>query len=558
MTSRQYALEIPIEGKDEISRALKQAQRLVQDATRSIDRDLENVERAIGDTGRAAEQAGQKIQRSLSQGMQRAGQSMRNAGRNISQAGQSLTMGLTIPLAAAGLAFAKFNDVASSLQAEGQFRQTAERIGISADQMMVAIRNATGGIVDDTTLQAETTKAMALGVGKDMQQVATLWQLARVQARELGGTAEQAFQRMALAISQGSAETLNSQGFTLRSEQIFRDYAESIGTTGWELDQATRSQLVLNAVLEQGREKLSQMDLATLDEAEKLQKMRAELSNTTDSLLRNLLPAMQQVLGVFNAMPGPLKTGTLLLLGFGLAAGPVASAFGILTSGLGLATTAIGHLMNAQKRAILVNRLMSVSLRGVLIASGIGLAIVAITLLYQHWEFVWNGIKRITSLAVEFVKAHWDKLLVFLGPVGLIIAAVLQVRKHWESIWGGIKKATATLVNPIIEIINNLIGAINKIPGVSLGKIPTIGGGGNGAAATSPIPEAHQGAITRSAGLVSVLPNEAIIPLGRGGMAGMGNRIINVTNHFHGVTIRDESDIDSLANRIRGSMEGVR
>ena len=29
MTSRQYALEIPIEGKDEISRALKQAQRLV-------------------------------------------------------------------------------------------------------------------------------------------------------------------------------------------------------------------------------------------------------------------------------------------------------------------------------------------------------------------------------------------------------------------------------------------------------------------------------------------------------------------------------------------------
>ena len=41
-------------------------------------------------------------------------------------------------------------------------------------------------------------------------------------------------------------------------------------------------------------------------------------------------------------------------------------------------------------------------------------------------------------------------------------------------------------------------------------------------------------------------------------MPAMGNRVINGTNHFHGVTIRDESDIDSLANRIRGSMEGVR
>ena len=557
MTSRQYALEIPIEGKDEISRALQQAQRQVQQSTRSIDRDLQNVEQSIGETGRAAEQAGQKIERSLSRGMQRAGQSMRTAGRAISQTGQSMTMGLTVPLAAAGLAFAKFNDVASSLQAEGQFRRSAERIGASADRMMVAIRAATGGIVDDTTLQQETTKAMALGVGKDITQVSTLWQLARVQARELGGTAEQAFQRMAQAIAQGSAETLNSQGFTLRSEQIFREYAESIGTTGAELDQATRSQLVLNAVLEQGSQKLSQMDLATLDEAESLQKMTAELSNTTDSLLRNLLPVMQQVLGVFNAMPGPMKTATLALLGLGLAAGPVASAIGILTSGMGLAVKGLAALSKANIVAAVTSRVLAAGLRGVLVASGIGILIVAIGLLLVHWEFVWDGIKRITSYAVDFVKDHWDKLLVFLGPVGLIIAGILQVRKHWETIWGSIKKATATLVNPIIDIINNLIGAINKLPWVDIGKVSKIGTGSNGAV-TIPIPEAHQGAITRRAGLVSVLANEAIIPLGRGGMPVVGNRIINVTNHFHDVTIREESDIDSLANRIRGSLEGVR
>ncbi len=557
MTSRQYALEIPIEGKDEISRALQQAQRQVQQASRSMDRDLQNVEQSIGEAGRAAEQAGQKIERSLSRGMQRAGQSMRTAGRAISQTGQSMTMGLTVPLAAAGLAFAKFNDVASSLQAEGQFRRSAESIGASADQMMVAIRAATGGIVDDTTLQQETTKAMAMGVGKDITQVSTLWALARVQARELGGTAEQAFQRMAQAIAQGSAETLNSQGFTLRSEQIFREYAESIGTTGAELDQATRSQLVLNAVLEQGSQKLSQMDLATLDEAESLQKMTAELSNTTDSLLRNLLPVMQQVLGAFNTMPGPMKTATLALLGFGLAAGPVASAIGILTSGMGLAVKGLAALSKANIVAAATSRILAAGLRGVLVASGIGILIVAIGLLLVHWEFVWDGIKRITSYAVDFVKDHWDKLLVFLGPVGLIIAGILQVRKHWETIWGGIKKATATLVNPIIDIINKLIGAINKLPGVSIGKVGKIGGGDNGAV-TIPIPEAHQGAITRRAGLVSVLANEAIIPLGRAGMPVMGNRIINVTNHFHDMTIREESDIDSLANRIRGSLEGVR
>lgn len=232
----------------------------------------------------------------------------------MSRAGQSLTTGVTIPLAALGLAFAKFNDVASSLQAEAQFRRSAEGIGQSADRMMASIRAATGGIVDDTTTQQNSTRAMALGVGKDMEQITRLWAIARVSARELGGTTEEQFQRMSQAIAQGSADTLIQQGFTLRSEQIFQQYAESVGKTTAELDQQTRSQLVLNAVLEQGSQKLAEVDLATLDEAESLRRMQAELSNTTDNLLRNLLPALQTTLGMFNSMPGPVKTAMLAML----------------------------------------------------------------------------------------------------------------------------------------------------------------------------------------------------------------------------------------------------
>ena len=34
--------------------------------------------------------------------------------------------------------------------------------------------------------------------------------------------------------------------------------------------------------------------------------------------------------------------------------------------------------------------------------------------------------------------------------------------------------------------------------------------------------------------------------------------MINVTNHFHGLVVYDESDIDAIAARMRGSLEGVR
>ena len=113
-------------------------------------------------------------------------------------------------------------------------------------------------------------------------------------------------------------------------------------------------------------------------------------------------------------------------------------------------------------------------------------------------------------------------------------------------------------------MINKLTAALNQVPGVNIGAIPTIGGGEAAAAAqTVPIPTAHQGAITRSAGLVSVNPNEAIVPLGGGRSPLGGGRSplggdVTVVNHFHGLVVRDEADIDSIANRVRGSLEGVR
>ena len=556
MTSRQFALEIPIEGKDEISRALQQAQRLVQRTSQQLNRDLESTKRQVEDTGRAADTAGQRIRRSLSEGMKGAGQSMRTGGQSMSQAGQGLTAGVTIPLAAAGLAFANFNDIATSLQVESQFRRTADNVGLSADQMMKAIRDATGGIIDDTALQAATTRLLALGVGKDMGQITQLWQLARLQARELGGTVDESFQRMTQAIAQGSAETLISSGFTIRSEQLFAQYAETMGVTTAEMDQATRSQIVLNAVLEEGTQKLADADLATLNEAERLQQMQAELSNTTDNLLRTLIPALETMLGAFNALPGPVKTAIILMLGLALAAGPVASGLGALVQGAGLAVQGLMALANSQRVAAITSRLLAVSLRGVLIASGIGILIVILGILLANWETTWNVISTVFDAVVGFIARNFDKLLLFLGPAGWILLALKNMAGGWGELWGTVKDTAVFFINPIIGLINKLIGVMNKVPGVNIGDIPTIGGEPARAAQVSPVPTAHQGAVTRSRGLVSVMPGEAIAPLGAG--AGLGGRNITVVNHFHGLVIRDESDIDSLSNQMRGSPDGIR
>ena len=409
MTSRGYALDVTIQGKDLINRALRQAGATVQRTAQTMNRSLETSERRLESVGRAAQNAANRMRQNLAGGMERSAAAARNFGASMSRVGTSLTTGVTLPLAAVGLAFAKFNDVATSLQAEAQFRRQAEGIGASFESMMASIRAATAGTVDDTTLQQNSVRAMAIGVGRDVGQMSKLWAIARINARELGTTTEQAFQQMSQSIAQGSADALNSQGFALRSDQIFRQYAETAGVVAAELDQETRSQLVLNAVLAQAEDKLRGVDLAAVDEAESLRQVQAELSNTTDNLLRNLLPALESTIRAFNSLPGPIKTGILLMFGLALAAGPVAAGLGAIIQGAGLTVKGLTFLASAQGRAAIASRILAVSLRGVLVASGIGILIVALSLLLMNWEWTWNTIKTVTGVVFGFLNPNPPK-----------------------------------------------------------------------------------------------------------------------------------------------------
>ena len=112
-------------------------------------------------------------------------------------------------------------------------------------------------------------------------------------------------------------------------------------------------------------------------------------------------------------------------------------------------------------------------------------------------------------------------------------------------------------MNPIISIINGLIDAMNKIPGVDLGKVGKIGGGN---APAPQVPALQHGGIVRrpTFALLGERGPEAVVPLPAGMAGGMGHPSITVVNHFHGLTVRDESDIEAIANRTRGSLEGIR
>lgn len=101
-----------------------------------------------------------------------------------------------------------------------------------------------------------------------------------------------------------------------------------------------------------------------------------------------------------------------------------------------------------------------------------------------------TGFMRAYRTAVATgTAAQWAlNIALSANPIGIVIGAIAglvaagvllyrnsdKVRQGWETAWNGIKKGTATGVNFVISKINDLIGLLNKIPGVNIPIVPKV------------------------------------------------------------------------------------
>ncbi len=149
---------------------------------------------------------------------------------------------------------------------------------------------------------------------------------------------------------------------------------------------------------------------------------------------------------------------------------------------------------------------------------------------------------------------------VLLGPIGLVILAIgawtaagIALQKDWDVIMRGIGRTTDTIINGIIEVINNLIKVINMIPGVDIDEIGKRGTPTQGLTqrskdilAQQEIDKLATGGIVMKPMLTTIAQKgpEAVIPLSKLGMIGG----VTVTgNNFY---VRNDADINKIANAI--------
>jgi hypothetical protein len=235
-------------------------------------------------------------------------------------------------------------------------------------------------------------------------------------------------------------------------------------------------------------------------------------------------------------------------------------------------------------------------LAGWLMALGpIGLIMAAVgavaALIIMNWDKVkgwlssfWNWLKGIFSAGLDWIKRNWLNIVMFLGgPIGIAVGLIIKNFDKIKSVIGGVinwvkgsfstiaaigtsilKGAVNSLIgfaentiNGFINLINGAIGAINKIPGVNIGKIGNL-----------TIPRLAEGGIVpaTSGGRLAVIgeggEDEAVIPLSKlaqmdFGGGGSSSTVINID--MSGVMARSRTDLRDIAvDLVESINEGLR
>lgn len=214
----------------------------------------------------------------------------------------------TAALTAIGYGAVKLSKVgAESASVALSFERMTQQAGIAGDTLVKELERLSVGTVSTTDLMLASNRAMALGVGKDMETMTTLMEIARLKGQNMGITTTQAFNDIVTGIGRGSPLILDNLGITIKQAAAQEQYAAKLGKTAEQLTDNEKKNAILNAVLESGRKELKATGDVALTASERMQQLSAQTENMKSALGEALLPVMEQVVAVLVPMAEKLR-----------------------------------------------------------------------------------------------------------------------------------------------------------------------------------------------------------------------------------------------------------
>lgn len=176
------------------------------------------------------------------------------------------------------------NKASKTKEAEEAMDRLSKNLNLNSKDILSGLQNASKGAVSNYDLILSANKAMSLGVAKNTNDFTTLMEIARIKAKNMGITTTQAYNDIVTGLGRGSAMILDNLGITINAAQANEEYAKSIGKTVSQLTDAEKKQALINKVVADGKKELEAAGEVMLTDAERRQKLIAQIENMKDRI----------------------------------------------------------------------------------------------------------------------------------------------------------------------------------------------------------------------------------------------------------------------------------
>jgi len=141
------------------------------------------------------------------------------------------------------------------------------------------LRGATNNTMSDFDLFQQANNAMVLGVSRNSDEMAEMFDIAQRLGRALGKDTRMSVESLITGIGRQSRLMLDNIGIIVKSEEAYEAYAKKLGKSTDDLTDAEKKQAFLTATMESARQKVADLGVETLSTVDKFDQLTTSADN---------------------------------------------------------------------------------------------------------------------------------------------------------------------------------------------------------------------------------------------------------------------------------------
>lgn len=169
-------------------------------------------------------------------------------------------------------------------QVNQAFETLATNAGLAADVIKDDLVKAAHGLADDTDIINAANKAI-VSMGANAAKLPEIMDLARKSTNLFGGDLVQNFEAMNQALAAGNVRMLRQFGIIVDVDKAHKEYAKTLGVGVEFLTETAKRQAVMNAALEQGKEKFKNVDESTTATTQNIKKLSVSFEELKETAI---------------------------------------------------------------------------------------------------------------------------------------------------------------------------------------------------------------------------------------------------------------------------------